>query len=86
MGANHTRRPLSVLLRTHNLTAVARELGVDPSTIYRWRDGRAKPTGDRLQHLARFLRIDANDILLDDTPAPREGGATLGKHEHGNIS
>ena len=69
MGANHTRRSLATLLETYNLAAVARELNVDPSTIYRWRDGRAKPTGDRLQNLARFLRIDANDILLtaDDT-------------------
>jgi transcriptional regulator with XRE-family HTH domain len=65
MGANHARRSLSVLLRTYNLAAVARELQVDPSTIYRWRDGRAKPTGDRLQALARFLHVDANDILLD---------------------
>ena len=66
MTEHDNRRPLSVLLRTHNLTAVARELGIDPSTIYRWRDGRAKPSGELLQDLARFLRIDANDILLVD--------------------
>jgi transcriptional regulator with XRE-family HTH domain len=55
-----------VLLAPYNLAAVARALRVSPSTVYRWRDGRAKPTGDRLQALARFLRIDANDILLDE--------------------
>jgi transposase-like protein len=69
MGANHARRSLAALLRTYNLAAVARELQVDPSTVYRWRDGRAKPSGDRLQDLARFLRIDANDILLDEEDA-----------------
>jgi transcriptional regulator with XRE-family HTH domain len=65
MGAN-ARRSLAALLRNYNLAAVARELQVDPSTVYRWRDGRVKPSGERLQSLARFLRIDANDILLDD--------------------
>jgi transcriptional regulator with XRE-family HTH domain len=66
MGTNHTRIPLAVLLRDYNLASVARALGVAPSTIYRWRDGRAKPTAERLQALARFLRIDANDILFGD--------------------
>ena len=66
MAADHGRRSLAALLRIYNLAAVARELRVDPSTLYRWRDGRAKPTAERLQDLARLLRIDANDILFGE--------------------
>jgi len=65
MSTNEGRRPLSELLQDCNLVAVARKLNVDPSTVYRWRDGRAKPAGDRLQDLARFLRVEASEILLD---------------------
>ena len=66
MGGHTGRRSLAALLEPYNLAAVARALGVAPSTVYRWRDGDAKPMGKSLQSLARFLRIDADDILLDE--------------------
>ena len=69
MGSQYSRRSLAVLLRDYNLAAVARAVGVAPSTIYRWRDGSAKPTSEGLQKIAQFLGVDANDIRLarDDT-------------------
>ena len=36
--------------------AVARELGVSSSTIYRWEKGRCAPTGLAKQHLEAYLR------------------------------
>lgn len=74
MDASYRGRSLAALLQPYNLAAVARAIHVSPSTVYRWRDGHAKPTANRLQVLARFLRIDANEILLDeeDDDMPRD--------------
>ncbi|MBD5603601.1 MAG: helix-turn-helix transcriptional regulator [Candidatus Eremiobacteraeota bacterium] len=39
-------------------------MGVDTGTVSRWFRGKAGPRGDQLQALARFLKIDANDIIV----------------------
>jgi transcriptional regulator with XRE-family HTH domain len=59
-----TSKPLSEWLAPYNRSAVARELGVDTSTVSRWYRGKAIPQGDQLQALARFLGIDANAIII----------------------
>jgi transcriptional regulator with XRE-family HTH domain len=59
-----TPRSLAALLRTHNKSAIARELGVTTSTVTRWVNGETVPSGDKLIALARLLGIDAASIEL----------------------
>lgn len=61
---NGPRRSLKDLLVLHNQAEVARQIGVSPATLHRWVTGKATPSGDKLQDLARLLNIDANSIDL----------------------
>jgi len=63
-GVNASAKPLSEWLAAYNRSEVARQLGVDTGTVSRWFRGKAGPRGDQLQALARFLKIDANDIIV----------------------
>jgi transcriptional regulator with XRE-family HTH domain len=56
--------PISELLESHNKAAVARKLGVEPSTVARWCRGEAVPSGDKLLALANLLEIDPRQISL----------------------
>lgn len=63
-------KPLQEWLKGYNRSAVAREIGVDVTTVSRWYRGAAMPSGLALQALARFLNIDSDAILLtNDTAA-----------------
>jgi transcriptional regulator with XRE-family HTH domain len=59
-----TPRTLKALLVLHNRSEVARAVGVNRGTLYRWETGQAIPSGDKLQALAKLLGIDANAIDL----------------------
>jgi len=58
-------RSLRCLLETQNKAALARKLGVEPSTVARWARGEAIPAGDKLQALARELHISADLITFE---------------------
>jgi transcriptional regulator with XRE-family HTH domain len=57
-------RRIGELLETANHSAIARKLGVDQTTVSRWASGKAIPSGDKLQALARILRCSADEIDL----------------------
>lgn len=48
-----------------NLSAIARKLGVDPKTVWNWSQGKSTPSGPSLQAIARYLGVDAEQIILD---------------------
>ena len=52
---------------------VAEALGVDPSIVNRWAQGRTIPNGYNLQRLANFFGVSADDIDLQviDGKRPR---------------
>jgi transcriptional regulator with XRE-family HTH domain len=58
------RRTLSELLANHNKSAIARKLGVEPSTVWRWIRGETMPSADKLIELAELLGINAATIDL----------------------
>ena len=43
--------------RIPSMSALARQLGINPSTVSRWEDGSAAPDGDALQRLATELHV-----------------------------
>ena len=43
--------------RIPSMSALARQLGINPSTVSRWEDGSAAPDLDVLQRLASELRV-----------------------------
>jgi transposase-like protein len=69
---NATRRraryTIAELLESRNVAGLARELGKNPSTVFRWRDGKTRPGGKALQQLAAACGVEASRI---DLPPPR---------------
>jgi transcriptional regulator with XRE-family HTH domain len=57
-------RTLEELTETHNKAAIARKLGVDTATVYRWVRGESMPPGDKLLALAELLGVDPSQIAL----------------------
>ncbi len=54
---------------------VADRLGIDRSTVAKWKTGTASPRADKLLQLARILNCTADELLLEeDDPAPERNG------------
>lgn len=54
------------LREAHQLTQVqlAHEVGVTPSTVYKWEAGKVVPDVIRLRNLARLFSVATDDIAL----------------------
>lgn len=71
------------LLRRHRLakgltqTALAKKLGVAPSSVSQWESGIFVPHARMIPLLARILEIDALTLtnVIDQPPAPRGNAA-----------
>jgi transcriptional regulator with XRE-family HTH domain len=57
-------RTLEELTETQNKAAIARKLGVDSATVYRWVRRESMPPADKLLALAEILGVDPSQIDL----------------------
>lgn len=48
---------------------LARYLGIKSSTVSLWVNGKASPTLDRLDSVARFFRLETKDLFTDTDPS-----------------
>lgn len=54
--------------------AVARDLGVDTKTVYRWETGLSKPEFDQIEPLARALSVNVDWLVTGEGPRTPAGG------------
>lgn len=70
----------------HSGYAIAKKLGVTPSTFYRWRDGKKIPSDEILEKMAVMANLNKVDVFLAayaervDDPEVREHFRKLAAH------
>jgi transcriptional regulator with XRE-family HTH domain len=74
------KRLLGKDARTENLSEIARQMGVSPTTIQRWKSGENTPEVPNLEALAEVLKIDPMEFFRRlNEPQPTEPMSTIAK-------
>lgn len=71
--------------REKSQSDLARYLGIKPSTISQWISGKANPTFDKLETIARFFRMSLPDLVSDKDSSETSSPAITVINAHNDL-